>query len=314
MVNQKILGILFGLSAGGMWAAEAILAKTLFSSLTVIQVTASEAVFAALTAFTYIFARGESTKLNRKDLGNLLVVGLVGTVFAPLMYFFGLSQTLAVNATLIAHLQPLFVAILGFSFLKERLHKHDLVAGVIIILAVTLITGRTAENLTNLEFGNFGDLVVLFAALSWAIVAIPGKHLTRRVSSVTIVGYRFLIASIVFIPVLLYLDQLAVKSIYQVLLGALVGIGYVFYYEGLKRIKASQVALAELSSPFFAAILAWNFLGESTTTMQITGALLLTFGLYILAQDRSPHRDRETERDDERLRQRWGIPEPPTLD
>jgi len=286
MVNQKSLGVLFGVSAGAMWAVEAVLGKMLFSSFTFVQVTASEVFFATLTAFAYIFVKGERAKLDSENFKNLLVVGLVGTVFAPLMYFFGLTQTLAVNATLIAHLQPLFVAIFGFYLLKERLHKHDLAAGILIISAVILITGRTFVNLCNLKFGNFGDLVVVFATLGWAVVAIPGKQLTKEVNSVVIVGYRFLIASLIFAPILLYLNQLTVNSIYQVVLGVIVGLGYIFYYEGLKRIKASQVALTELSSPFFAALLAWYFLGEKTTLMQIIGALLLVFGLYILTQER----------------------------
>jgi len=287
VADQKVLGILFGVGAGAMWAIEAILGKLLFSSFTFIQVTASEVFFAALTAFVYIIARRERVRFSRRNLGNSLVVGLVGTVFAPLMFFLGLTQTLAVNATLIAHLQPLFVAIFGFFVLKERLHKRDVVAGILTIFAVVLITGRTVDNLASLRLGNFGDLVVFFATLGWAIVAIPGKQLTKEVSSVVIVGYRFLIASIVFMPVLLFSNQLIINSIFQVLLGIVVGLGYIFYYEGLKRVKASQVALTELSSPFFAAILAWIILGEKTTPMQIVGAILLMLGLYILAQERS---------------------------
>ena len=92
--------------------------------------------------------------------------------------------------------------------------------------------------------------MVFLATVSWAAVAIPGKQLTKEMSSVAIVAYRFLVASIVFIPVLLFLNQLVVSSVYQVLLGTLVGVGYIFYYEGLKRIKASQVAVTELSAPF----------------------------------------------------------------
>jgi drug/metabolite transporter (DMT)-like permease len=202
------------------------------------------------------------------------------------MYFLGLTQTFAVNATLIAHLQPLFVAIFGVYLLKESLHKHEFAAGGAVILAVVLITGRTVDNLANLRLGNIGDLVTFLAMLGWAIVAIPGKQLTREVDSAVIVGYRFLIASAVFMPILLLLNQLYIGSIYQVLLGVVVGLGYIFYYEGLKRLKASQVALTELSSPFFATILAWHFLGETTTPMQVAGALLLMLGLYILAQGR----------------------------
>ena len=285
MVDQKILGILFGVCAGAMWAVEAVLGKMLFSSFSFVQVTASEVFFAALTAFVYVLATRENIKLEGKDFGNILVVGVVGTVFAPLMYFLGLSQTFAINATLIAHLQPLFVGIFGSYFLREKLHRHDLFGGLLIILAAILITSRTIYNLTTFRFGNFGDMIVFFAMVSWAIVAIPGKQLTKQASSVVIVGYRFLIASVVFVPVLLCLNQLIISSIYQVLLGVLVGLGYIFYYEGLRRTKSGQVALTELSSPFFTSILAWYLLGETVMPMQVIGTLLLICGLFILAQE-----------------------------
>jgi len=284
MVNQRVAGVFFGVAAGAMWAVEAVLGKMLFSSLTFVQVTASEVFYAALTAFAYLVVKGERLKPNRRNLGNFLVVGLVGTVFAPLLYFFGLTQTFAVNATLIAHLQPLFVAIFGSFLLKERLHRRDFAAGAFIGLAVIMITGRTAENLSQLKLGNLGDAVVFLAMLCWAIVAVPGKQLAGEVSSIVIVGYRFLIASAVFLPMVLFLRQFVLSSVYQMLLGVIVGLGYIFYYEGLKRAKASQVALTELSAPFFAAILAWNLLGETTTPMQAIGALLLASGLYVLTR------------------------------
>ncbi len=119
--------------------------------------------------------------------------------------FFGLSQTFAVNATLIAHMHPFFIAVLGYFFLKEHLSKNDLIGGIIIIFAAVLITSRTIENLTNLKIGNFGDLMVFFAMFCWAIVAMPGKYLTKKVSSVVIVSFRFLIASIVILPIFLNL-------------------------------------------------------------------------------------------------------------
>ena len=102
--------------------------------------------------------------------------------------------------------------------------------------------------------------------------------MTEKTKSVTIVSYRFLIASIVFIPVPLYLNQLVINSIYQILIGVVVGLGYILYYEGLRRIKASQVALTEISSTFFIAIFAFLFLGENVTPIQIVGAILLISG------------------------------------
>ena len=286
VVNQRVLGLLFGVCAGAIWAVEAVLGKMLFSSATFLQIAGTEAFFATLTAFAYTLVRRTHMKFTRKNVSKLLVVGLVGTVFAPIMYFFGLSQTFAVNATLIAHLQPFFISLFSFFFLKERLQKRDLLAGLLIVCAAILITGRTVDNIAAFTFGNLGDLTVFFATVSWAIVAIPGKQLTEEIGSALIVCLRFVIASLVFIPLLLYLNQLAITSIYQVLLGVLIGLGYIFYYEGLRRSKASHIALTELSAPLFTAILAWHFLGEIITPMQSIGALILFCGLFVLTQER----------------------------
>lgn len=283
-MNQKILGIAFGISAGAIWALETILGKLLFSSLTVMQVTASEILFATIIAFMYTFIKREKIQLDRFNIQDLVMVGIVGTVIAPFLFYYGLSQTFAVNATLIAHMQPFFIAILGFFFLKEQLSQNDLMGGTLIIFAAVLITSRTVENLTNLKIGNFGDLMVFLAMCCWAIVAIPGKRLTKNASSAVIVSFRFLIASIIMLPILLYLNQLVITSIYQVLLGVLVGIGYICYYESMKRLKASQVAFTELSSPFFIAIFAWPLLGEIVTAFQIIGIVLLISGLYMLTK------------------------------
>ena len=287
MAGQKTLGVLFGVAAGGMWAIETILGKLMLSSLSFLQVTASEAFFAAVTAFAFILLRRENVRIKNASFRDIVSVGLMGTVLAPLVYFYGLTQTLAVNAALIAHLQPLFVSILGSFFLRERIRKNDILGGVLVGSSVIMITGRTIENIVNLKLGNIGDVVVLLATLLWAFTAIPGKRLTRYESSVLIVGYRFLVASFIFLPVLFLLNQLAIKSIFQVLLGITVGLGYVFYYEGLKRIKASQVAITELSSPFFVAVLAWFLLGEHTTMIQIIGAFLLTIGLATLTMEKT---------------------------
>ncbi|MBS7634346.1 DMT family transporter [Candidatus Bathyarchaeota archaeon] len=284
MTNQKVTGILFGILAGAMWAIEAVLGKILLSSLSFMQIAASEAFFATIISLIYVLLSGESLKCEVSSLRDILLVGFLGSVLAPMAYFLGLSWTLAVNATLLAHLQPLFVSVLGFIFLNEKIWRNDIIGGLMIGFAAILITSRSIENLMALRFGNLGDVVVLLATLCWAMAAIPGKRLTKVAESALIVVYRFLVASAVFLPLLLVSNQLVVEYIYQAVLGMIAGLGYIFYYEGLKRVKASQVALTELSSPFFTAILAWSILGEYLAMMQIIGAVLLFSGLILLTQ------------------------------
>jgi drug/metabolite transporter (DMT)-like permease len=283
MVRQEVLGIIFGVCAGAIWAFEAVLGKLLLPSVTVVQVAATEAFFATVTVVGYSLVRRVDLRLDRAALRQVSVVGVLGTVVAPLLYFSGLSQTYAINASLIAHLQPLVVAVLGFHCLGERLGRRDLAAGTVIVAAAIFITSRTVDNLAQFQIGGLGDAMVLLATVCWALVAIPGKRLARRVSSAAIVCYRFLIASAVFVPVLLALDLFAVPSPLQVVLGALIGVGYICYYEGLRRIEASHVALTELASPLFTAFFAWRVLGEVMTPLQGLGVVLLVGGLYLLS-------------------------------
>ena len=93
-----------------------------------------------------------------------------------------------------------------------------------------------------------------------------------------------MIASLIFVAYLSYASSVTVSNTYQVLVGIIVGIGTILYYEGLKKLKAAQVGALELSTPFFAAILSFFILGEVTTFMQVIGMVLLFIGIYFLSK------------------------------
>jgi drug/metabolite transporter (DMT)-like permease len=96
--------------------------------------------------------------------------------------------------------------------------------------------------------------------------------------------YRFFIPSFIFVAYLGLTSSLYIENIYQVYIGFIIGVGTILYYEGLKRLKAAQVSGLELSTPFFAAILAFLFLDEIITTLQIFGIILLFGGVYLLSK------------------------------
>ena len=67
-------------------------------------------------------------------------------------------------------------------------------------------------------------------------------------------------------------------------MGIVAGIGTIFYYEGMKRLKPAQVSALELSTPFFAAIIGFLALGELVSPMQILGIFLLVIGVYLISK------------------------------
>ncbi len=269
-----------------MWAIEPILAKLSFENSDFLHTSAIRAMVAALTAFIYIaLTRKAPLKVTRRQLSPLIYIALVGTLIADFMYFFGLSQIPVINAVIIGHMQPIFIIAFGFFLLKtDKLTKFDYLGISLMILAGLLVTTRTMENLFALRFGTTGDLIVLTATIAWATSAIVMKKYLTMVDAGVISFYRFFFPALIFAAYLGVTSSLFIANIYQVCIGVIIGIGTILYYEGLKRLKAAQVSGLELSTPFFAAILAYFFLSEVVTSLQILGIALLFGGVYLISK------------------------------
>ncbi len=209
----------------------------------------------------------------------------LGASFSELIYFYAFTKIPVINAVLIGHFQPVFIVLFGYFILKEeKLTKFDYFGIFFMIIAGILVSTRTLGNLKLLKIGTIGDLLVLISAILWATTAIAMRKYLQGLNAGVITFYRFLIASIALAVYLILTSTIRVSNIYQVLVGIVTGTGQILYYEGLKRLKASQVGALELSTPFFAVILSFFILGEVTTFMQIAGIIFLIVGVYFLSR------------------------------
>lgn len=285
-MDTKRIGVLAIIGASVMWALEPIFAKLAYGNSDFLQTSAIRAIVVALTAVIYVlFTNKSHFKVTKKQIPKLVYIGIVGTVIADLLYFFSLTKISVVNAVLIGHMQPVFIILIGFFILKEdKLTKYDYIGILIMMVAGLFVTTKTLQNLFMLKLGTRGDLFVLLATIAWATTAIVMRKYLRDLNAGVLTFYRFFIASIVFVIYLLSTSSIMLSNPYQVIVGIVVGIGTILFYEGLKRIKAAQVSALELSAPFFAALLGFLILGEIVTVMQILGIVLLMIGIYFLSK------------------------------
>ncbi len=285
-MNTKTVGICAVLGASLAWAIEPILAKLSYANSDFLQTSAIRALFVTLTALIYTFITNKGNlRINKKQFSTLVYIAIVGTLCADLLYFFALTRVPVINAVLIGHMQPIFIVLIGFFILKkDKLTRFDYLGIFFMIMAGLFVTTKNLTNLGRVKLGTVDDLIVLLATIAWATAGIAArKHLTK-INAGTITFYRFLIASVVFSVYLLSRFSLITCNIYQILVGVVVGAGYILYYEGLKRIKAAQASAIELFSPFFAALLGFFVLKELFTVMQIVGIFLLFVGVYFLSR------------------------------
>jgi drug/metabolite transporter (DMT)-like permease len=182
-------------------------------------------------------------------------------------------------------MQPIFIIAFGFFLLKtDTLTKFDYLGITLMILSGLLVTTQTLDNLVALRFGTLGDLIVLAATIAWATSAIVMKKYLTTMDAGLITFYRFFFPALIFAAYLGLTSSLLIANIYEVFIGVIIGIGTILYYEGLKRLKAAQASGLELTAPFFAAILAFVFLNELATIMQIIGIAFLFGGVYLISK------------------------------
>ena len=300
--RQKNIGVVAILVASLLWAVEAIFVKLAgehspiqseFSSA--LHTSAVRAVVVLAIAFLYMrITHRRSVKVSRSQFSVLTYIALGGTVFADLMYFYALTlraddgvHTLVpvANAVLIGHMQPVFIVLFGFLVLKEdRLTRHDFVGIGVMIVAMLLATTKTLDGLVNLRIGTIGDLYVLFATIAWATTGMAMRKYLRSMNAGVITFYRYTVAATVLVVWTLLRSGFVMPDVYQVLIGLVVGVGTLLYYESLKRLKAAQTSALELSTPFFAAFLGYLVLSETVTVMQGAGIVLLFLGVYFLSK------------------------------
>jgi len=289
-MSVKKVGILATLAASIAWAFEPIFAKLSYANTGFLETSATRALFVTLIAIIYSFITNKGNlKVNKKEFSILVYIALAGTLFADLMYLFALTNIPVINAVLIGHMQPIFIVFIGFFCLKEdRLTGFDYAGIVFMITAGLLVTTKNLTNLSRLKLGTLYDLFALSATVAWATTGVVARKYLRSMNVGTVTFYRFSIPSVIFTIYLLSTSAKIFSNIYQILIGVIVGAGYILYYEGLKRIKAAQSSALELSTPFFAALLGFFILGEKATAMQIVGIFLLCVGvLFLSAKEKS---------------------------
>lgn len=282
---DKTKGVLVVLAASVMWAIEPVLAKLSYQTTDVSSTFATRTVFCLLTILAYILIRRIDLRVGKRQLTKLIYISLAATLFADLMYIYALSKIPVINAVLIGHMQPVFIVVMGYLLLKtDRITKFDYLGILFMILAGLFVTSRDLHNLVRLRIGTAGDLYVLLATITWATTAIIARKYLLGLPAAVVAFYRFLFGTAVFVAYLTVSGTVEVANPYQIVLGVVIGIGTILYYEGIRRIKAAQVAALELATPFFAAILGYAVLGETMAPLQRCGMVSLLVGIYFLSR------------------------------
>ena len=243
-MQKKVVGVIIVLAAAVMWAVEPVIAKLAFEQKSDVLITSTiRAIGVSFVALLYLLIRPpKSFKVQKSEFTVLFYIAIAGTVFADGLYLYSLTLIPVVNAVVLGHMQPLFIVLFGVLFLtSDRLNKYDYFGIFLLMIAAIFVTTQTLENALSLRFGSMGDLLVLFATIAWASTAVVMRKYLTKLHAGLITFYRFALSGLVYGCFTLFFSD-GIISLYALLIGLVVGVGTILYYEGLKRLKAAQVS------------------------------------------------------------------------
>ena len=246
------------------------------------------AVATVLLVFITWKVEGKLAFLRKGQLLPVFLLGLTGVFFYNVFFFKGLKLIEAGRAAIIIANNPIMIALLSAAIFKEKLNGTKITG--IVISVVGAILAISKGDLRIILHGNlgWGELYIFLCVASWVTFSLLGKAVMSGLSPLASVTYSALTGTLLlFIPA--YSEGLANFIHYSILdwwnifyLGFFgTVLGFVWFYEGIKKIGPTKAGLFINFVPISAILMAFFFLDEPLTFSLLVGALLVTTGVYL---------------------------------
>ncbi len=229
---------------------------------------------------------------TRAELGYFALVGLIGVTFHQWLQATGLQTAAATTTAWIVATIPVFTALLGWLFLKERLTALRIFGIGLAAMGVLLIVTRgDLSALATGDFGTPGDFLILVSALNWAVFSILSRQGLQRHPPARMMFYVMLLGWL-FASIWLFgfgpgwseIPGLTLNGWNNVLILGVFGSGlaYIAWYDALQAIPASQLGAFIYVEPLVTMILATFLLGETITAVSMLGGAATIAGVYLV--------------------------------
>lgn len=274
-INQGYLQVLI---ASFLWGT--IGAFSRWSGLAPLELSFFRLLFAVLTLSFFLPRKKEFVFFYLKDC---LLIGFCGLLFAAdcLLFFHALRLTTLSNAVFPYSLQPAFVGVLTPLFLKERVEWKFILSFTLSLAGLGLLLLPSIVKLSYLDLN--GLLLALTGAICLSVITLISRLLIMNVYR--FVYYEMLIAFFCLLPFIKMDSSLVFHNWLAVITVGVIhtALAYVYYYEGLKKVKIQYGVTLGYFAPVFAALAGLFLFGEAISIFTVLGGLLIvTNGIIVV--------------------------------
>jgi drug/metabolite transporter (DMT)-like permease len=294
LINRDALvGVVFALLAAVGFSAKAILVKLAYlHSVDAITLLALRMAFSVpfFIGVALWVKRHHAEPLGRHDQILVLVLGLVGYYLSSFLDFLGLQYISAGLERLILFLYPTITVILSTLVYKRAIGRKVMAAMALCYAGIALVFFHDVGTMQDRIA--LGTLLVFSSTLSYSIYLVGAGHAIARIGATRFTAYAMIVASsasllqffvthpisALDLPVQIY--ELAFSmAIFSTLLPV-----FLLSY-AIRRIGSSSTSLIGSIGPVSTIYMAYVFLGEGISLLQLAGSLLVMIGVLVISMN-----------------------------
>jgi len=237
-----------------------------------------------LMSLLVVFISSRKPLLPRREVFGIFLTGVLQTggfyVFSTwALVSGGVGKTVVLN-----YAMPFWVLLLAWFALGERLRRTQWI-GVAIALAGLLFI------LMPFRFtkGLFSEVLALLSGFSWAAGIVVAKRLQQR-TELDLLSFTtwqmlfgsiplFLCAFLIPSPPIRWSAPFIATLAYSGILGG--AIAWLLWFYALSRLPAGVASLGTLATPVVGVLTAWIQLGETPTSLEAVGMVLIIGALVL---------------------------------
>ena len=295
-MDKKLIAILEATFAVFVWGVSFVATKIALryvSPVTVVWLRFATG-FVILAGAVYL--RKQFQWIKAKDALYFALLGFIGITFHQWLQSNGLVTSQATTTAWIVATTPIFMALLGWLVLKERMNWIQVVGVFVAALGVILVvTKGDLSTLFQGHFGSPGDFLILISSPNWAVFSVLSrrglKQFPPALMMLYVMLFGWLLTSALFFtgPGLAEVSSLPWQGWVAtvIVLGVFSsGFAYIFWYDALSILPVAQTGAFVYLEPFVTAIVAALLLREKLGLLGYMGGITILVGIWLVNQTR----------------------------
>lgn len=238
----------------------------------------------ALLAWCVATGRTQQLRLRGKAVGLAMATGVLMLLNWG-MFFAAIPRTSITVATVVFHIQPIWVMLAGAAWLRQPVSHTQWLATALALLGLVMATGLLGPGAAPQALGAgfvAGVLLCLGGSLSYAAVTLLAKF-APGIGPLPLAFWQCAVGAVLlaWTPLVWGWPQTPAAWAWLGGLGALhTGLAYVLLFAGMARLQLGQVALLQFVYPLAAVLFDLTIYGTPLSAVQIAGAALMGLAVW----------------------------------